>query len=105
MIGVSDCMPSILCTRLLLETQGCDVTNNIIYQDNKSAILIENNVKASSVKRTKHINMRYFFVTDHIQKGDVSVEWCPTGDMIGDFLTKPNQVALFKRFRDVGVVE
>ena len=25
--------------------------------------------------------------------------------MIGDFLTKPNQVALFKRFRDVGVVE
>ena len=46
-------------------------------------------------------------MTDCIQKGDVSVKWCPTGDMTGDFLTKPNQGAYFKRFRDVimGVVE
>jgi hypothetical protein len=28
------------------------------------------------------------------------VKWCPTGDMIGDFMTKPNQGALFKKFRD-----
>ena len=74
MIGVSNCMPSILWTRLLLEAQGYDVTNNIICQDNKSAILLEKNGNAPSGKRTKHINMRYFFVTDRIQKGDVSVE-------------------------------
>ena len=32
--------------------------------------------------------------------------WCPTGDMTGDFMTKPLQGALFRRFRDhiVGVV-
>ena len=107
MIGVSDCMLSILWTRLFLESQGYDVTDNIICQDNKITILLEKNGKASSGKRTKHINMRYFFVTDRIQKGDMSVKWCPTGDMIGDFLTNPNQGALFKRFRDIimGVVE
>ena len=60
MIGVSNCMPSILWTRLFLEAQVFDVTNNIIYQDNKSAICLENNSKASSGKRTKHINMRFF---------------------------------------------
>ena len=51
--------------------------------------------------------MRYFFVTDHIQKGYVLVKWCPMGDMYGEFLTKPNQGALLKRFRDVimGIVE
>ena len=82
MIGVSDCMPSILWTRLFLEAQGYDVTNNVIYQDNKSAILLDNNGKAYIGKRTKHINMWYFFVTDRIQKGNVSVEWCPTGNII-----------------------
>ena len=45
--------------------------------------------------------MRYFFVTDRIAKGDMSMEWCPTGDMTADYFTKPNQGALFKRFRDL----
>ena len=105
-VAVDDLMPAILWTRLFLESQGYDVTENIIYQDNKAAILLEKNGKASSGKRTKHINMRYFFVTDRIVKRDVSVQWCPTGDMTGDFLTKPLQGALFRRFRDMimGVV-
>jgi hypothetical protein len=54
----------------------------------------------------KHVNIGYFFITDHIDKGDVSLVWCPTGDMIGDFMTKPLQGALFWKFRDqiMGVV-
>jgi hypothetical protein len=34
------------------------------------------------------------------------MNWCPTGDMIGDFMTKPLQGALFKTFRDqiMGVI-
>ena len=106
-MGVSDCMPFFFLTWLFLEAQDYDVTDNIIYQDNNSAILLDKNGKASSGKRTKHINMRYFFMTDRIQIREVSVEWCPTGNMTGDFLTKPNQGSLYKRFRDVimGVVE
>ena len=80
-VGVDDLMPAILWTRLFMEAQGYDVKENIIYQDNKVAILLEKNGKASSGKRTKHINIRFFFVTDRIQKGDVSVEWCPTEGM------------------------
>jgi hypothetical protein len=30
----------------------------------------------------------------------VSIVWCPTGDMIGDYMTKPLQGALFRKFRD-----
>ena len=67
---------------------------------------MEKNGKASSSKRTKHINIRYYFVTDRIRKKELTVEWCPTGDMIGDYMTKPNQGALFKKFRDqiMGVI-
>jgi hypothetical protein len=60
----------------------------------------ENNGKAWSSKRTKHINIRYFFITDRLSKEEVLVVWCPTGDMIGDYATKPLQGALFRKFRD-----
>ena len=65
------------------------------------------NGKSSSSKRTKHINIRYFFITDRVANGELSIEWCPTGDMVGDYMTKPLQGALFKKFRDMimGVVE
>jgi hypothetical protein len=101
LVAVDDLMPSILWTRHFLESQGYGVKENIILQDNKSAILLETNGKASSTKRTKHISVRYFFVTDMIKKKKVSVEWCPTGDMIADFWTKPVQGAAFIKNRDL----
>jgi hypothetical protein len=100
LVAIDDCMPSILWTRYFLEAQGYGVKENVVYQDNLSAILLEKNGKASSSKRTKHINVRYYFVTDRIKKGDITVEWCPTGEMTSDFMTKPTQGAAFKKFRD-----
>jgi hypothetical protein len=76
------------------------VKDNILFQDNKSSILLEKNGKASSSKRTKHINIQYFFITDRVSKAEVSAVWCPTGDMIGDYAAKPIQGALFRKFRD-----
>jgi hypothetical protein len=106
LVSVDDCMPAVCWTRYFLEAQGYGVNENIVYQDNKSAILLEKNGKASSSKRTKHINIRFYFITDRVKQGEISVAWCPTGDMIADFFTKPTQGALFKRFRDqiMGVV-
>ena len=106
LVGVHDNVPNVLWTRMFLEAQGYNVAENVVFQDNKSAILLEKNGKASSSKRTKHINTRYFFITDRIKKGDVSVVWCPAEDMTGDFFTKPLKGALFRKFRDLvmGVV-
>ena len=73
-VAVDDCMPAVLWNRYWLDSQGYDVFENIVYQDNKSAILLEYNGKASSSKRTKHTNMRYYFVTYHIEKDELSLE-------------------------------
>ena len=99
-------MPGVLWTRLLWEAQDYGVKENIVFQDNKTAMLLEKNGKASSGKRTNHINMHYFFITDQISKGRVKVVWCPTGDMTTDIYTKPLQGAMFRNFRDkiMGVV-
>jgi hypothetical protein len=102
LVGVDDMMPSILWSRYFLEAQGYKVNDNVIFQDNQSTMLLERNGKASSSKRTKHINVRYFFITDRISRGEVQVlEWCPTGDMVADFMTKPLQGSTFKKFRDL----
>ena len=58
------------------------------------------------INHTKYINIWYFFITDRVKEGEVSVVWCPTGDIIGDYMTKPLQGAIFCKFRDqiVGVI-
>jgi hypothetical protein len=90
-----DFMPAICWTCYFLESQGCSVFENILFQDNQSAILLEKYSKASSSKRTKHINIRYFFVIDSIANNELSVKWCPTGQMITDYMTKTLQGTLF----------
>ena len=94
-IGMDDFIPVNIWTGNFLKSQVYRVTENILFQDNRSALLLENIGKASSVKRKKHINISYFFVTYMIQKGDISVEWWPNNNMNSDFSTKKNQGYMF----------
>jgi len=100
LVAVDDVMPQILWTQYFLKAQGYDVETATIYQDNQSAMLLEKNGKGSSGKRTRHVNIRYYFVTDRIKSKEVQVEYCPTGIMRGDFFTKPLQGTPFRTFRD-----
>jgi len=100
LVAVNDAMPQVLWTRYFLEAQGYDVKESTIYRDNQSAILLEKNRKRSSGKRTRHLNIRYFFVADRVKAGEVGIKYCPTGDMLGDFFTKPLQGSVFRRFRN-----
>ena len=99
LVRMVDVMPMIIWTRYFLEGQGNKVTVNIVYQDNKSTTLVAKNDKASSGKRIKHINIRYYFFVDRVSSKELTVEYCPYGDMTGDFFTKPLQGAQFIEFR------
>ena len=50
----------------------------VVYQDNKSAILLAKNGRASRSNRKKHINIRYFLIQDRVENGEVTVVHCPT---------------------------
>jgi hypothetical protein len=93
-------MPQLEWTRLFLDAQGYQVQKTILYQDNKSAMLLERNGRASSSRRTKHIHLRYFYVKDRVDAGAMHIEHCPTEDMLADFFTKPLQGGPFRRMRD-----
>jgi hypothetical protein len=100
LVAVDDATTMILWTKLFLEAQGYDVEKNIVYQDNKSAILLETNGKKSLGKQTCALNIRYFFITDQVEKGNAHIEHCGTDNMVGDFFTKPLQGKKFQRFRN-----
>jgi hypothetical protein len=100
LVGVDDAMPNIIWTQHFLKAQGMEIADNLIYQDNQSAILLERNGRRSSGKRTRHIDIRYFFIADRIEKKEVRIEYCPTNDMLADMFTKPLQGGLFRRLRD-----
>jgi len=62
LVGLNDVLPQILWTRYFLDAQGYKVSDSIVYQDNQSAILLEENGKASSGRWTRHINIQYFLL-------------------------------------------
>jgi hypothetical protein len=80
--------------------QGGNSTEDVLHQDNQSAMLLENNGIYSAGKGSKHIHIRYYFITDRIKRKEFKVMYCPTGEMIADFFTKPLQGAQFYKFRD-----
>ena len=100
LIGTHDVLPQVLWTKNFLTAQGFTVQKTNVYQDNLSAMLLENNGRQSSTKRTKHIHMRYFYITDHVKQQSFQIHHCPTLEMLADFFTKPLQGKLFYRFRD-----
>ena len=67
LVGADDVMGQILWTNYFLEAQGYKTNDTVLFQDNKSAILLEKNGKASSGKRTKHINIRYFLLKTELK--------------------------------------
>ena len=68
LVAVDDVIAQVVWTRNFLEAQGFDVKDNIIYQDNKSTMLLEKNGRASAGKRSRHLDIRSFYVTDLIEQ-------------------------------------
>ena len=88
LVRVNDVLNQMILTRYLLTKQEYNIHDNIIYQNNQSAIRLEKNGRRLSSKRTRYMNIRYYFITYSIIDQEASVEFCPTLDMIGDYFTK-----------------
>ena len=98
-VGADEMVGPMLWTARFLQAQGYNVTENIMYQDNKSSILLEKNGRKSAGKRTRHLAIQLFFVTDQIKKGHISIKFCPTDLLWADYHTKPTHGKKFQLFR------
>ena len=100
LVGLSDSTSQVIWTRQFLEGQGYNIGPAKIYEDNTSAIKLAENGRSNS-SRTRHIAIRFFFISDRINSKEIVVEYMKTQDMIADILTKPLQGALFRRLRSM----
>ena len=78
---------------------GYPLKENVLLQDNTSAILMETNGRSCLGKRNRAIDVRYFAIKDVADRGEVQIQHCPADDMRGDFFTKPLQGKKFFQFR------
>ena len=74
---------------------------NIVHQDNESMMSPTENRKRSSGKRTHAVNIRFFMITDQVEKGNVTTVHCPTDLMVADCVTKGLQGLKFGKFQKV----
>ena len=101
LVGMAEYIPYNLWLLMFLEGQGYGIKDNVVYQDNKSAILMETNGRNSCTGNSRHINVRYFFIKDRVDKGEVRVEYLPTSLMLADYFTKPLNGTQFNYLRDI----
>jgi hypothetical protein len=98
LMAATDGSNSLFYVRNLLLEQGHVVGPAKLYQDNQSALASLRTGKPSS-KRSRHINIRYFYLKDKVDNGELELEYLATDEMIADILTKPLQGEKFLELR------
>ena len=68
-----------------MESQGYKIENNTLFQDNKSALLMETDGRNSCTGNSRHINIRYFWIKDRVDNKEVRVEYLPMHMMLADY--------------------
>ena len=88
-----------LWTANFLKAQGCDF-NSTLLQDNQSVIKLETNGHSSAGKRSHRLNIGYLFINNLKEKGHITIEYCPTDKILGDYMSKPLHGKKFNQQRN-----
>ena len=80
-----------------------ELDTTVILCDNQSCIKMTENPLFHD--RSKHIEIRYFYIRDMMQKGAIKLQYVSTDEQVADVLTKPLSRVKFEHFQDnLGVV-
>jgi hypothetical protein len=97
-IAVGHCCAQLLWMRHTLRDNGYKLNKVPLLCDNESAICMAYNPVEHS--RTKHVDIRYHFLKDHQQWGDIAIEYVSTHDKLADTFTKPLDEKTFSKLRN-----
>lgn len=71
----------------MLNELNIECKSVLMYVDNQSAIKLANNPEFHS--RTKHIDVRYHFVREIVEKREIVIEYTKSSEQVADIQTKP----------------
>ena len=103
-IALAASVQEVIFLRNLLAELGYPQSPTVVYEDNQATIFSLKNL-GSDHNRTKHIDLRYFFLREKVADGLVIIKYVSTDNNVADALTKPLSPALFERFRPALVRE
>jgi hypothetical protein len=86
-VAVASCCSHLLWMMATLRDFGLDFHHLPLLCDSMSAISVAKNLVLHS--RTKHIDVRFHFLRDHYEKGDIELRYIDTTRQLADILTKP----------------
>lgn len=93
-VGAQD---AIWLNQLLIELRHSSALVPRLNIDNQSAIAYCKT--GGDAHRTRHINLKYHFVRDHVEKNNVELHWVASKMQLADILTKPLDRAIHERLR------
>ena len=96
-IAASSCCAQLLWMGQTLKDYGVTCDKVPLWCDNESAIKISLNPVQHF--KTKHIEIRYHFIRDHIRRGEIELNYVNTHDNLADIFTKPLDEARFRELR------
>jgi hypothetical protein len=97
LVALSDMSSEVIKTRDFLLEQGYKIGPIRVEQDNQACIAMVAKGRPEN-PRTRHINVRFFFIKDRVDAGELEVVYVPTEVLVADIMTKPLQG---KRFKDL----
>ena len=97
-LSLSDTSRQIVWVNSLLKELGMHLTKIPLCGDNQGFIFIASNPVQE--KRTKHIDIRYHFIKDVVERGEISLFFVQTDQNPADMLTKNLARDKFLKCRD-----
>ncbi|GKE35514.1 hypothetical protein Tco_1454836, partial [Tanacetum coccineum] len=85
-VSLSACCAQVIWMRAQLLDYGYKYNRILMYCDSKSAIAISCNPVQHS--KTKHIDIRYHFIKEHVEKGTVEIYFVGAEYQLADLFTK-----------------
>ena len=87
---------------LICELQNEPPRKIEILEDNQSAICLAKNPQSHG--RTKHVDIKYHYIRDQVESGNIKLVYCPSEKMVADILTKGLPVSQFVKLRKLAGV-
>ena len=100
LIGLTECVGLVLWLRNVMASLNYSQPATIVFEDNQSTITMAKLGRGGKTGNSKHIDVRFFFAKQHIDKGEIEVQHIATEDQVADVLTKPLQGNLFRKHRN-----
>lgn len=102
-ISLAHCSREVLFLRQLLKELDYEQQSTTIVEENQACIAIADNPTQHS--RTKHIDVRYHFVREHVRVLDLALQYVESKENAADIFTKALARDQFEYLRDkLGVV-